>query len=67
MCWWLLSFCEIVCPRPLRAEATMAAVRADYDAKVAELMAELEGTRGEKEKAETDLAFLKVHMQRQLF
>lgn len=38
----------------------MAAARADYDAKVAELMADLEGTRGEKERADTDLAFLKV-------
>eukprot|EP00752_Nemacystus_decipiens_P003046 g2823.t1 len=38
----------------------MAAVRADYDAKVAELKADLEATRGEKEKMETDLAYLKA-------
>lgn len=38
----------------------MAAVRADHDAKIAELMAELEGLRGEKENTDTDLAFLKV-------
>ena len=35
-------------------------MRADYDAKIAELMADLEGTRGEKEKTDTDLAILKV-------
>lgn len=38
----------------------MAAARADYDAKVAELKADLEATRGEKEKRDTDLAYLKV-------
>lgn len=38
----------------------MAAVRADYDAKVAELKADLEATRGEKEQTDTDLAYLKV-------
>ncbi|CAM9975306.1 unnamed protein product [Laminaria digitata] len=35
-------------------------MRADYDAKIAELMADLEGTRGEKEKTDTDLAILKA-------
>ena len=37
-----------------------AAARADYDAKVAELKADLEETRGEKEKTDTELAYLKV-------
>ena len=35
-------------------------MRADYDAKIAELTADLEGTRGEKEKTDTDMAILKV-------
>eukprot|EP00903_Cladosiphon_okamuranus_P006897 g6713.t2 len=38
----------------------MAAVRADYDAKVAELKADLEATRGEKERVDTDLAYHKA-------
>lgn len=41
----------------------MAAVRADYDAKVAELKADLEATRGEKDKMDTDLAYLKVRLE----
>lgn len=44
----------------LTTEATMAAVRADYNAKTAELKADLEATRGEREQLETDLACLKV-------
>lgn len=38
----------------------MAAVRADYNAKTAELRADLEATRGEREQLETDLTCLKV-------
>ncbi|CAM9505815.1 unnamed protein product, partial [Ectocarpus sp. 6 AP-2014] len=41
-------------------EAKVAAVRADYDAKVAELMADLEATRGEKEQIDSELIFLKA-------
>jgi len=41
----------------------MAAIRADYDAKVAELRADLEATRGEKDKMDTDLAYLKVYVE----
>lgn len=47
-------------PHGLKTEAKVAAVRADYDAKVAELMADLEATRGEKEQIDSELIFLKV-------
>ena len=47
-------------PSSPSTEATTAAMRADYDAKVAELKADLEGTRSEKENTATDLAILKV-------
>lgn len=47
-------------PHENAPDAMMAAVRADYDAKVAELKADLEATRSEKEKMDTDLAYLKV-------
>ncbi len=50
-------------PFRLGPDATMAAVRADYDAKVAELKADLEATRGEKDKMDTDLAYLKVYFK----
>lgn len=71
-------YCELQCARCIQqlltdprtiapqAEATTAAMRADYDAKIAELMADLEGTRGEKEKTDTDLAILKVRSLQQL-
>lgn len=44
----------------VKIDATMAAARADFDAKMAELMADLEGARSEKEKTDTELAYLKV-------
>lgn len=49
-----------MCRNETNTEATIAAVRADYDANVAELMADLEGTRGEKEQTDTELSYLKV-------
>ncbi|CAM9344560.1 unnamed protein product, partial [Discosporangium mesarthrocarpum] len=46
-------------------EAALAAIRADNGAELAEMRADLESTKGEREKAEADLAVLKAAVRKE--